>query len=62
VSGVVGRRGERERYSADHPLNIVWRAFEDKARSTGVNSGLTAYGNSSEAPGYEDADRLTELE
>ncbi len=62
VSGVVGRRGERERYSADHPLNIVWRAFEDKARSTGVNSGLTAYGNSSEAPGYEDADRVTELE
>ncbi|SER77811.1 DNA-binding transcriptional regulator, LysR family [Lentzea xinjiangensis] len=27
VTGIFARRGERERYAADHPLNLLWEAF-----------------------------------
>lgn len=31
VTGVFGRRGEREQYAADHPLNVLWREFTTHA-------------------------------
>lgn len=44
VSGVVMRKGDRERYSADHPLNVLWVAFEEAHRSWKGKTALTAYG------------------
>jgi DNA-binding transcriptional LysR family regulator len=34
VSGVFARRGERAQYAASHPVNLLWEAFNDAARST----------------------------
>lgn len=34
VSGVFARRGERAQYAATHPVNLLWEAFNDAARST----------------------------
>ena len=34
VSGVFARRGERAQYAANHPINLLWEAFNDAARST----------------------------
>lgn len=31
VTGIFGRRGERNHYTQDHPLNLLWTAFERKA-------------------------------
>jgi DNA-binding transcriptional LysR family regulator len=32
VTGVFGRRNERERYSPEHPLNLLWEAFAKAAK------------------------------
>ncbi|MGH3800752.1 MAG: LysR family transcriptional regulator [Pseudonocardiaceae bacterium] len=37
VTGVFGRRREREHYASDHPLNILWQLFETHA-SDGTDS------------------------
>ena len=35
VTGIFARKGERDRYATDHPLNLLWEAFaaESPARS-----------------------------
>lgn len=38
VTGIFGRKGERDHYSPDHPLNLLWSAFQREAsqqRETG---------------------------
>ena len=34
MAGVFARRGERGNYHSAHPLNLLWQAFEERARST----------------------------
>ena len=34
VTGVFGRRNERNRYAADHPLNLLWNEFETRSPFT----------------------------
>ncbi|MGH8901038.1 MAG: LysR family transcriptional regulator [Egibacteraceae bacterium] len=33
VSGVFARKGERDQYEPTHPLNVLWEAFRQEARS-----------------------------
>lgn len=39
VSAVFTRKGERERYGPDHPLNLLWEALRREAAETGHPSG-----------------------
>jgi DNA-binding transcriptional LysR family regulator len=36
VSAVFARKGERERYKPDHPLNLLWEALRREAAETGT--------------------------
>ncbi|MGH3975280.1 MAG: LysR family transcriptional regulator, partial [Pseudonocardiaceae bacterium] len=31
VTGIFGRKGERDHYTPDHPLNLLWTAFQQEA-------------------------------
>lgn len=31
VTGIFGRKGERDHYTPDHPLNLLWAAFQQEA-------------------------------
>jgi hypothetical protein len=33
VTGIFARKGERDRYAADHPLNLLWDAFAEATPS-----------------------------
>ncbi|HEV2779231.1 MAG TPA: hypothetical protein VGX25_07500 [Actinophytocola sp.] len=37
VTGVFARRGEREHYSPDHPVNLLWHEFEAHAPASSLS-------------------------
>lgn len=47
VTGMLVRKGERQRYAADHPLNIVWTVFEGSVDDLRAEAPGT-YGGSGE--------------
>jgi DNA-binding transcriptional LysR family regulator len=40
VTGIFARQGERDRYAADHPLNLLWNAFADATPARAVTADL----------------------
>lgn len=40
VTGIFARKGERDRYTADHPLNVLWNAFAEATPTRAVPSVL----------------------
>lgn len=40
VTGIFARKGERDRYAADHPLNLLWNAFAEATPTRAVPSAL----------------------
>ncbi|MEU0882496.1 hypothetical protein ABZ345_28145 [Lentzea sp. NPDC005914] len=40
VTGIFARKGERDRYAADHPLNLVWEAFAAESPARAVPTTL----------------------
>ncbi|PPK66190.1 LysR family transcriptional regulator [Actinokineospora auranticolor] len=40
VTGIFARKGERGRYAADHPLNLLWNAFADATPTRTIPSAL----------------------
>ncbi len=40
VTGIFARQGERQRYAADHPLNLLWNAFAAATPSRAVPAVL----------------------
>lgn len=40
VTGIFARKGERDRYAADHPLNLLWEAFAAESPARAVPTTL----------------------
>ncbi|KAA2252365.1 LysR family transcriptional regulator [Solihabitans fulvus] len=40
VTGIFARKGERERYAEDHPLNLLWKAFAEATPTRSVLATL----------------------
>ncbi|MFC0439641.1 LysR family transcriptional regulator [Kutzneria buriramensis] len=40
VTGIFARKGERDRYAADHPLNLLWNAFADATPARAIPTVL----------------------
>ena len=40
VTGIFARRGERDRYAPDHPLNLLWNAFTAASPTRSVPATL----------------------
>lgn len=40
VTGIFARKGERERYADDHPLNLLWNAFAEATPTRSVPAVL----------------------
>ncbi|MGB3441897.1 MAG: hypothetical protein WBA97_24390 [Actinophytocola sp.] len=40
VTGIFARRGERDRYADDHPLNLLWNAFAEVTPTRSVPTAL----------------------
>ncbi|MBW4717356.1 LysR family transcriptional regulator [Saccharothrix obliqua] len=40
VTGIFSRKGERDRYAADHPLNLLWNAFANATPAHTVTAAL----------------------
>jgi DNA-binding transcriptional LysR family regulator len=40
VTGIFARKGERARYPADHPLNLLWNAFAEATPTRAISSAL----------------------
>ncbi len=40
VTGIFARKGERDRYAEDHPLNLLWNAFADATPTRSVPAVL----------------------
>jgi DNA-binding transcriptional LysR family regulator len=40
VTGIFARKGERDRYAADHPLNLLWEAFAAESSARAVPATL----------------------
>lgn len=40
VTGIFARKGDRDRYVADHPLNLLWKAFAEATTTRAVPSAL----------------------
>lgn len=40
VTGIFARKGERDRYATDHPLNLLWNAFAEATPSRDIPSAL----------------------
>ncbi len=40
VTGIFARKGERERYADDHPLNLLWKAFAEATPTRSVPAVL----------------------
>jgi DNA-binding transcriptional LysR family regulator len=40
VTGIFARKGERERYADDHPLNLLWNAFREATPTKTVPTAL----------------------
>ncbi|MBB5922469.1 hypothetical protein FHR81_003521 [Actinoalloteichus hoggarensis] len=36
LTGIFARKGDRDRYAADHPLNLLWNAFTEATPTTPV--------------------------
>jgi DNA-binding transcriptional LysR family regulator len=40
VTGIFARKGDRVRYAADHPLNLLWNAFAEATPTRAIPSAL----------------------
>ncbi|MGH3939616.1 MAG: hypothetical protein ACRDTG_13495 [Pseudonocardiaceae bacterium] len=40
ATGIFARKGERDRYAADHPLNLPWKAFAEASPTRSIPAVL----------------------